>query len=92
MLPQVSKYNVTVVTSDRWKAAVPHKFIWFDFMSIPQMGIYRDTDDAQIDDQSFVKAKTREDLKSAVESNPSLHRARTAVSHLVPTPRAPRPS
>ena len=33
----VLKQN-TVVTAAQWKVALLHMFVWFDFISIPQMG------------------------------------------------------
>ena len=39
-LHQVLYGQNTIVTSEEWKAALPHMFVWLDFFSIPQMCVH----------------------------------------------------
>ena len=37
-IQQLAIKQNTEATAKEWKAALPHMFVWFDFMSVPQMG------------------------------------------------------
>ena len=44
-LQQVMFKQNTVVTSEEWKAALPHMFVWLDFFAIPQMCVHDEEPD-----------------------------------------------
>ena len=44
LVTQLGLKHNTVVLAKTWKAALPHMFVWLDFLAIPQMsGIEEDT-------------------------------------------------
>lgn len=78
----------TVVTAKEWMAALPHMYIWLDFMSIPQLGARGTvTDTADMAEASGLtesQQKTAQDLRNAVDSIPAYVERATLLLVLVP--------
>ena len=65
----VFKQN-TVVDAGQWKAALPSMFVWFDFMSIPQLGARgTETDNADTLGRSICLSSAATERRAAEDLN-----------------------
>ena len=78
-LQQVMFKQNTVVTSEEWKAALPHMFVWLDFFAIPQMCVHDEEPDAD-EDEEEVQLHTTASLPKFYSQDANLSEAQHTIT------------